>query len=182
MASLLVEPPLSSYKYREQPFSDSLSDIRKELRQRRKRFLGSHVSVCEMVKRDGIIDESLIQSLCEFLTERTVPFWDNKHKDAKTFCFRFYELSVYSLLYGNLSVECIDDIIQLAECLVRSRKVFKIALKEMLPSNMIGELFDFTESYNDIFFTSSFEDAVLGSISVFLGVLSDPFGDSEVQK
>ena len=174
MASILEENPFSSYNFREHPFSDSLSDVRKELRQRRKRFLGSYVPVCNMVKKDGIVDETLVHSLCELLAERTVYFWDNKPEEAQIFCVRFYKLAIYSLLCEKLSTECIDDIIQLAECLVRSRKIFKIALKDMLPSNLIGELFDFTESYDESFFTSTFEDAVLGSIAVFLGVLSDP--------
>lgn len=183
MDSFFTEKPFSSFQRREHPFSDSLSEIRKELRQRRKRFLGSYISVCELVqKEDNVIDETLVQSMCEFLTKQTISFWDNKSAEAEVFCLRFYNLSIYSLLYGNLSVECIDDIIQLAECLVRSRMVFKIALSDMLPDNMIEELFDFTEAYDNSFFTSTFEDAVLGSVSVFLGVLSNPSSESGVFK
>lgn len=52
-------------------------------------------------------------------------------------------------------------------------------MKGLLPADMIGELFDFTESYEDTFFSASFEDAVLGAVAVFLGSLSDPVASKE---
>ncbi len=168
----------SYFKHTKNPFSDNLSDIRKELRQRRKSFLGSYISVNSFFRQNETNKEDMVHSLSLFLAKRTLALWDGSPSDAENFSYRFYMLAIKCLMYDELAYESVDDIIQLAECLVRSRKIFVIATKKMLPSDMIGELFDFTESYYDNYYTSNFEDAVLGAISVLLGALTDPINDS----
>ena len=160
-------------------FSDKLSAVQQELRQRRKQFLGTYLPVREFVLSGSDLDEEIVEALSDYLARQTISFWNNQTEDAESFCFRFYRLAFYALASGKVSRECVDDILRLAECLVRSREVFIIAMKEMLPSDMIGELYDFTESYNDEFYTVTLEEAVLGGICVLLGVLSSPLADTE---
>ena len=161
------------------PIAANLMDLRKSLRTHRKSFLGSYISLSKYIQEGNAMGIGSVESLQNFLTKRTKHFWNTQNPDAEDFIDRFYTLTICCLLKGDLSYECIDDIIQLAECVVRSRTVFTIAAKEMLPKDMYGELFDFTEQYDDSYFTAAFEDAVLGAVSVLLGVLSDPFSEEE---
>lgn len=157
------------------PKAKNLMDLRKDMRQQRKGFLGSYISLRKYIKEKSAVEENPVETLCDYLTKRTKCFWENTNPNVEEFIYRFYNLTICCLLKGDLSYECIDDIIQLAECLIRSRTVFVIAAKEMLPSDMIGELFDFTEQYDDSYFSVTFEDAVLGAVSVLLGALEDPY-------
>ena len=162
---------------RTSPFSDNLSSVQQELRQRRKQFLGSCVPAREFMLSASGFDEEMAEAVSSYLASRTIFFWNNQLEEAEEFCFRFYRLSLYALASGNIVGECIDDILRLAECLVRSRRVFMIALKEMVPTEMHGELYDFAEFYSAEYYEPTFEDAVLGGICVFLGVLTDPLAD-----
>lgn len=161
------------------PIAANLMDLRKSLRMKRKSFLGSYISLKEYIQNGEATGTLSVESLQSFLTKRTKHFWNSGKTDAGEFINKFYTLAIGCLLKGDLSYECVDDIIQLAECVVRSRTVFTIAAKEMLPKEMLGELFDFTEEYDDSYFTAEFEDAVLGAVSVLLGVLEDPFTEKE---
>ena len=166
--------PPQCRKLHSRPFSNKLSDIKSELRKRRKLFLGSNISFCQLIKPNGEVDDAIIKTFCHYFAERAVHFWNERPNNADVFCYDFFTVVINSLAYAKLGQESIDDILQLAECLVRSRKVFIIVVKQMLPANMISMLFDFTDSYGDEYYTAAFEDAVLGAISVYLGVLSDP--------
>lgn len=166
-----------SLSKRGSPFADKLSSVQQELRNRRKQFLGSYVPARELLLSDAGINDASIDALSRYLSAKTLAFWNVKGEDTEEFCFRFYRLALYALTGGKVACECIDDILRLSECLVRSRDVFVIAMKEMLPANMIGELYDFTESYSDEYYSVSFEDATLGGVCVFLGVLEDPLAD-----
>lgn len=159
---------------RNEPFSNDLSFIQIELRQRRKHFLGSYISLQSLVQTDFSIDENKISELSRYLAAKTVPYWKQKGPAAEAFSFRFYELATYAISSGEVGDESIDDIIQLAECLVRSRNVFIEVMKNLLPADMIGSLFELTDSCDSSYFTVAFQDAVLGAVSVFLGVLADP--------
>lgn len=152
----------------------TVASIRTELRSRRKYIIGSYISVMPLVCEKGSINDSYVDEISHFITSRTTPLWHNKEQDVEEFCYRFYTLAFYALASKKVGNESIDDVIQLAECLVRSRDTFITVLKNLLPANMISELFNFTEDYDDSYFTPTFEDAVLGGIAVFLGSLTDP--------
>ena len=158
---------------RKNSFED-VSSIRKEMRQRRKHLIGSYISLERIVCSNEGFDETAAEELSKYLAERTVCFWTRQDPGAWRFCYRYYLLAISALAGGEVGEESVDDIIQLAECLVRSRETYIIVMKDLLPSDMIGELFDFTESYDDAFFSAAFEDAVMGAVAVFLGSLSDP--------
>lgn len=164
---------IRSHRKRQSPFSNDLSAIRRELRQRRKHFLGSYISLEAIVDSNLSTKEEIITELSHYLASRTLFFW-TQDGATEDFCFRFYEIALYALSSGKVGDESVDDIIQLAECLVRSRRVFIDVVKKLLPADMIANLFFFTESYKDEFYTVLFEDAVLGAISVFLGIIEDP--------
>lgn len=155
------------------PFSHKLSLIKDELRQRRKRFLGSYVRVRDFVLSDSGVDDKAIELISCYLASKSLHYWKFDDEDAERFFFRFYRLTLYALASGRVRGECIDDIFQLAECLLRSKKVFVVAMKDMLPEDMIGELFDFIDTSEESYFNLSFTDAVLGGTCVFLGALSD---------
>lgn len=152
----------------------SVSAIRTEIRTRRKHILGSHISVLPFVCVDDAISESRVDELSHYLADRTVCFWEKRGSEAHLFCLRFYTLAFYVLASGEVGDESIDDVIQLAECLVRSRDIYLTVVRNLLPADMVSELFQFVEDYDDSYFTATFEDAVLGAIAVLLGVLADP--------
>lgn len=158
---------------------EDISSIRKEIRQRRKHLIGSYISLERIVLSNEGLNEAATEELSKYLAERTVCFWNQQDPDAWHFCYRYYRLAISALASGGVGEESVDDIIQLAECLVRSRETYIIVMKGLLPADMIGELFDFTESYEDAFFSASFEDAVLGAVAVFLGSLSAPVASKE---
>lgn len=160
---------------RNSAFSDSLSDVQKELRTRRKFFLGSHVSLRMLVcagDNNGI-DESAVDALSNYLAGRSAYFWKPQNANAETFLFRFYRLAITAIGGGNVGQESIDDLLQLATALVRSRRVFMIAMEDMLPAGMKEELVDFVENTDELYFGYGAEDAILGGLCVFLGVLPD---------
>ena len=78
---------------------------------------------------------------------------------------------MFALLNGAIR-ECADDIIQLSGALVRSKQVFRIAMEDLLPPSLFGELFHFLDDSDDDFFTPHFEDAVVYTVASFLGTLS----------
>lgn len=158
---------------RTSPFSNNLASVQQELRQRRKQFLCTYVPTREFMLSASGFDEETAEAVSDYLASQTIFFWNNRPEEAEEFCFRFYRLSLYALASGNIVGECIDDILRLAECLVRSRRVFMIALKEMVPAKMYGELYDFAEFYGAEYYKPAFEDAVLGGICAFLGVIAD---------
>ena len=162
-------------KIREQNhFQGNLADVQQELRERRKSFLGSHLSLRMLVRSEGTINEPVAYELSSYLAHHTIPFWKANHDKAEEFCLRFYRIVIYCITYDNVAQECADDIIQLADCLVRSKDIFQYVAKQMLPPDMVGELFDFIESYDEEFYNASFVDAVLGAVCVLLGVLPEP--------
>lgn len=109
---------------RAKPLFDDLSSVRQELRECRKHFLGSYISLESLVQSSSGINEKIVFDLSHYLAVRTVLFWNQDNPFAKNFCTRFYNLAIYAIGSGDVGNESVDDIIQLAECLVRSRDVF----------------------------------------------------------
>lgn len=155
-------------------FEGNLFMVDRELRSRRKRFLGSHLSLRSLVYVNGCFEENLVDELSRYLSKRTTYFWYFTHPDSETFCFRFYMLAITAITHERVRAECVDDILQFAHCLTGSKQTFAAAMKEMLPTTMDNELYDFIGAYPDDFYNSTFEDAVLGAVCVLLGVISDP--------
>lgn len=154
--------------------ANDLSSIQKELREKRKTFLGSHISLRNLVISNFAINDDNVDELCTYLAKRSVHFWDNKSDETEQFCYHFYNIVIRGIASGKVGGESIDDIIQLADCLIKSKQVFVIVAKDILPKEMIGELFDFIDNSPKNYFCASFVDAVLGAISVLLGILKDP--------
>ncbi len=152
----------------------SLQELRAELRNRRKAVIGSYIPLSPLLQKEGQLDETAANTLSEYLAQKTGMFWSGANQPSPEFFFRFYNLSVYMVASGNLGNESADDIIQLAECLVRSKEVFITVAKDLFPDDMLSELFEFADQCSDKHLTPVFEDAVLGAISVFLGSLKDP--------
>lgn len=172
----------SSTNHRHKPSFNELADVRKELRQRRKTFLGSYRSLKEIVSISGKVNEEYIKQFCNFLSYRTSLLWSDKIFDAETFCHRFFTLSVHALAFNDLADECIDDVIQLAECFVRSKSVFVTVMEQLLAPEMISELHDFVNEYDEEIFTPYFEDAVLGAVAIYTGTLKEPIVNADKQK
>ena len=157
------------------PFSfDNIASIRNELRQRRKHLIGSFVSLEELLTANNKVNEIEAEALTAYLASRTAYLWNRTDEFGQQFCSKFYSLAIYALCSGKVGDESIDDVIQLAECLVRSRETFVTVMSSLLPEDMIATMFDLTDSFDSSYFNPTFEDAVLGAVSVFLGVLNDP--------
>lgn len=164
------------------PFSDKLFDIENELRNRRKHFLGSYVSLTDLVcGSSGDLNEESFHLLVRYLTERTVFLWNKPSDTARKFCRHFYELSIIGIADIYMEDQCVDDIIRLATLLTHdSADIFEIVMEELLEQEYHPLLHSFLEDYEEEFYTASFEDAVLGAVCILLGVLSDPIVDEEV--
>ena len=156
-------------------FSD-VTSIRGELRSRRKKLIRSFISLEELVGKGDAMNEAEAEALSDYLAQRTVAIWKVKEPESVDFCKTFYTLAIVAIASGNVGSESVDDIIQLAECLVRSRDTFTIVMKGLLPAERIGSLFRLVSEVNEGFFDIRFEDAVLGGVAVFLGALEDPLG------
>ena len=153
---------------------DNFSEIRIELRQRRKMFLGSFTSLRAVVCANGKLSDDKISELSTFLALRATALWDKKYEKSEAFCRQFFMLAINAIAGGEVGDETMDDLIQLAETLVRSKEIFVYVMKDLLPDDLVSELFELTESYDSDLYTASFEDAVLGAIAIYLGTLKDP--------
>lgn len=156
-----------------------LAAVRTQIRERRKRFLGSNISLLDIVAPKYVINDKTIEKLSKYLAVRAGHFWKPNNVEAEKFCEQFFLLAIYAIAGGEVGNESVDDIIQLAECLVRDIDVFTTVMKNLLPTDMIGMLFEFTEICDGEALTVHFEDAVLGAVSVFLGVLEDPIPQAQ---
>lgn len=166
-------------KRNEPPVAKDLYVLEILLREKRKRLIGSYHSLYEMICPQNTPDEKIISDLSDYLSIRTVCFWKADLPDKEEFCRRFYELAMYCIASGNIGNESIDDIIKLANCLVRSKDIYMDVVKRLIPTDMISDLFSLTEGYDPGYFSALFEDAVLAAVSVFLGALTDPLDGME---
>ena len=149
-------------------FSDRLLDIQREIRARRKAFLGSSVTLGKIVYADGALDYAAVSDLADYLTTRTVAFWDKPQKEGLWICRQFYELC----LSAHSCVE-LDDVILLANAAAMEKpEIFTDVMTKLVPKSHLVVLSYFVDSCLPL--PVSFEEAVLGAISVFLGVLKDP--------
>lgn len=159
------------------PVASSTKMLDRSLRQRRKNLLGSHITLWSLLEKENAISDEDIDIFASYLARQTLQFWRPRGKDAETFCYRFYRLSLFALLSGSVQ-ESIDDLIQLSGALVRSKQVFQIAMEDMLPPRLFSELLHFLEDAEEEFFVPflepHFEDAVLYTVASFLGTLAVP--------
>lgn len=155
-------------------FSGDLKAVQRELRSRRKIFLGSNLSLCSLVYTNGRFDEEAVEELSRYLSARTIRFGKFDYHEAETFFFRFYVLAITAITHERVRAECVDDILQFAKCLGESKQTFLFAMEGMLPDYMIGELHEFIDTCADEFYRPYLEDGVLGAICVLLGVIPDP--------
>ncbi len=151
--------------------------LEKELRRRRKHYLGSYISLRNILEDSGGVNNEVVDALSQHLAKQTLLYWCYNDNDAESFCYHFYRLTMFALLSGEVR-ECVDDIIQICSAMVRSKEVFQIVEQDMLPPEMFSELFSFLEDSCDEYFTMHFEDAVLFTIASFLGVLANPGASS----
>lgn len=164
---------------RKVPIAKELHYIRVQLRERRKQFLGSYVSLGELIAGGHKPDEQMVEKISDYLAARTAVLWTAHLPEEYEFCHQFYELAIYATCGGGVGGESIDDIIQLASCLVRSKEVYVDVMRGLLPKDMIAAMFRFIEEYPAEYYHTAFEDAVMGAISVFLGALADPLTSEE---
>ena len=156
---------------RRTPAARSPHILERELRSRRKSYLGSHISLRSLLAADGVVDDVSVDVLANHLTQLTLQFWRYKDEAAEVFCYRFYRLSIFVLMCDEIR-ECVDDIIQICGALVRSKEVFRIAVKDLVQPERYPELFRFLEDSEEAFLSPHFEDSVLYAIASFLGALS----------
>lgn len=181
------EPTLESlkrkaraYRQNQHPFSNKLSVVQRELRKRRKAFLGSSVPLTSIVWAEGEIDLNAISILTDYLSTRTVALWDRPYDEPLEFCRQFYEMAIIAVAVPSLRGQCLDDIIHLASFLSHEGKLaFRYAMTDLLPQSFYAKLFSFLDRVEGDCCIATFEDAVLGAVAVFLGVLEDPIDDDE---
>ena len=166
---------------RSAPVAHSRQEIEQELYRRRKNYLGSDIPLKYLLETNGVVEDRDIDALAHYLSEQTQQFWNRKDAEAKDFCYRFYRLSMFALRYGNIR-ECVDDIFQLCQAMLRSREVFRYAEEDLLPPKMFCELYEFLDDADDTYFTPHFEDAVLFAIASLLGALDEAGRDTELNE
>ena len=155
-------------------FDGGLKEVQRELRNRRKNFLGSHLSLRSLVYTDGQFNSQAVEELSRYMSIRVAHFWRFSHPDIEDFCFRFFVLTITAITYKRIANECVDDILQFANCLVNSRLAFTFVMEKPLPGEMMSDVHEFVNAYPEDFYKPSFVDAVLGAVCVLLGVIADP--------
>lgn len=166
------------------PFSSHYLEVKRELRMRRKLFLGSHVPLAELFFSSDTIEEKAVYDFSKYVADKSLLFWVDEDPDAEDFFFRFYQLTIYALCGSRGADSCVDDIILAAESLSLSMEAFIDYMKAFLPRDLLGELFDFTDTYKDNFSSARFVDSILGAVCILMGVIPEPvaFKSAEVSK
>ena len=160
---------------RTSPFASHFYEVKRELRLRRRLFLGSDVLLKDLVKVNGVIDDNSVEELSHYLAAMSIRFCGIPNFDKSRIFARFYAMSIHAFCEGASGDGCIDDILFSAECLALSRDSFLEYMKMLLPGNLIGELFDLVERYADFLSSPMFPEAVLGAICILLGVIEEPY-------
>lgn len=156
-----------------QVFSDRLLDVQREIRARRKAFLGTSVRLGRLVYSDGVLDHAAISVLADFLSTRTMVFWDKPREEGLWICHQFYELCLMAKSWVEM-----DDVILLANtAAMENTEIFMDVMTRLIPKNHFDFLASFVEDCLPL--PISFEEAVLAAISVFTGVLKDPIAEDD---
>lgn len=169
-----MKEKIRQHTRRTSPFASQFYEMKRELRTRRKLFLGSDVPLADLVKVNGVIDDKLVTELSHYLTEQSLHFCAVQDYDRSRVFERFYSMSIYAFCEGVHGDGCLDDIIFSAECLARSKDSFVEYMKTMLPQELVGEMFAFTDLYADFLGSALFPEIVLGAVCVVLGVIKEP--------
>lgn len=160
------------------PTASSSAQLEQALRARRKIYLGSHIHLRSLLETDGVVEDEAIDVLAGYLSQKALLYWNHKSADAQNFSYRFFRITIFALLRGEIR-ECVDDIIQMCSAMIRSRDVYRIVEQDLLPVEMFGELFEFLEESDDAFFSPDFEDSVLFAIATLLRTLREPSASRE---
>lgn len=148
-------------------------DVDRAIRRKRKEYLGSDLSIEMFVRDTDGPNEGVIKELGEYLAKRTAAFLNAEGWEEC--CAYFFHFSLYMMASGQIGEECIDDLIQLAECYERSPEVFAMVGEAYLTEDMLQDLQEWVAE-NEVA-PPNFGTAVLGAVAVLMGVLYDPIID-----
>lgn len=156
--------------------AECLNDIQAVLRSHRKRLLGTAMSLEKLICSDEKYNEEKIHELSAYLAARSMCFISKDSSFTLEFFQNFYWYSVQLIASGEIGNESVDDLIQLADCIVRSVEIYSIVAKDCLPK-ALHQPFEEWISTMDVTPAAELHDAVLGAVCVFVGRLKDPLCD-----
>ena len=157
--------------------ADSINDVQAILRSHRKRLLGTAMSLTKLIGWSEQYNEEKIHELSAYLAARSMCFISRNTEFTLEFFQDFFWFSIQIIASGNIGKESVDDLIQLADCIVRSVEIYSIVAKDCL-NEALHEPFDEWISTMDGPPAAELQDAVLGAICVFVGRIKDPLCDS----
>lgn len=147
----------------------SVEDLRQALRDTRKRYLGSDMSLEMLVREKDAPVEHVVVALSRYLAQRASYFLKMENEDL-VFGFFYYGIQLFA--YGAIGDESIDDLIQLAKAYERDPEILAILGEEDLPAELAGRYRDWTLEYDQA--PEGLTDSVTAAVAVLLGVMSDP--------
>lgn len=153
--------------------ADSINDVQAILRSHRKRLLGTAISLKKIICSDEQYNEAKIYELSAYLAARSMCFISKDSSLTFELFQNFYWYSIQIIASGKIGNESVDDLIQLAECIVRSVEIYSIVAKDCMPE-ILHQSFEEWVSFIDNQPEAEMQDAVLGAVCVFVGRLKDP--------
>jgi len=159
------------YAQRDVPAAKSKQQLKTEIYRRRQLYLGSDVSLRDILADGGDVSNESIEAFSGYMADRTVLFWRHNDEQARNFCYEFYRISLHALLSGMVR-ECVDDLIRLSGVLIRARRAYSTTVMCYLPADMVVDVLKFLDSGKESYLSVHFEDAVLYAVASLLGALN----------
>lgn len=156
--------------------TDDIKGVQAILRTHRKILLGTNVSLEKLIDSHGQYNEAKIYELSAYLAARSMCFISKDSNLSFELFQNFYWYSIQIIASGKIGNESVDDLIQLAECIVRSIEVYSIVAKDCLPE-LLHQSFEEWLNSMDVEPAVELQDAVLGAVCVFVGRLKDPISE-----
>jgi len=154
-------------------------DLERALRNLRKQYLGSDLSLEDFVCTEHGPDNNAIEELTSYLAKQAAVLMQMDHPNntecEETFFYPFFWYSLHMFAGGQVGYPTFDDIILLAETYQNSLGAFEIVMEEDLPKDLVDEFRAWVMENNIV--PVGFSDAVQAAIAVLLGVMPDPKED-----
>lgn len=146
-------------------------DVYNGVRQRRKAYLGTWLSLEAVVQPHGRPDYDNINALTQYLSANAEEFRkrSNPEADSLDVFENFFFFGIAMFAHYSIMEECFDDLILLAECFEGSLDVFRFVMEDNLPTDLVQDALDWVDELDKAPF--HFSRYVTAAIASLLGAL-----------
>ena len=160
----------------------SATGLDQAIQEERQRLLASDLSLEELVQRNEMPVEESVVRLSRYLAKRTAYFLFDENKrvqleDPEEYCFSFFYFTIQLYARCQIDQECIDNLIQMAECFERDPEnlpwILDAALYDESDQSLVMDCWRWaTERSEPV--PGSFKKCVQAAIAVLTGIMNDP--------